>query len=50
MNLVETGGHAKHLARSGTITVNGQPENRPGRKLQIGDRVAVDGQETVVDR
>ncbi|MCK6491101.1 MAG: RNA-binding S4 domain-containing protein, partial [Planctomycetes bacterium] len=31
--LAPSGGAAKHLARSGTVQVNGQAEDRPGRKL-----------------
>lgn len=46
----ETGGAAKALARSGTVTVNGQPEDRPGRKLAKGDVVAVGDQTFTVDR
>lgn len=47
-DLAPTGGAAKHLARSGTVTVNGAAEDRPGRKLHVGDRVAVDGCELIV--
>ncbi len=39
--LAPTGGAAKHLVRGGGITVNGQPEDRPGRKLHAGDVVKV---------
>jgi ribosome-associated protein len=38
-----TGGSAKVMAREGGCTVNGEPENRPGRKLHDGDQVAVGG-------
>lgn len=38
-----TGGQAKYLVRSGTVTVNGEVETRPGRKLRAGDRFAVEG-------
>ncbi|MBA3846858.1 MAG: RNA-binding S4 domain-containing protein [Planctomycetes bacterium] len=34
-----TGGQAKMLARGGDVRVNGQPEQRPGRKLRTGDVV-----------
>ena len=43
--LVETGGHAKHIVRSGTVTVNGTTETQPGKKLREGDRFAVAGGE-----
>jgi ribosome-associated protein len=50
MDVAQTGGHAKALVRSGVVRVNGQPDDRPGRKLAIGDRVEVEGQTLVVDR
>lgn len=39
--LADSGGQAKHLVREGTVTVNGAPETRPGRKLNPGDRFRV---------
>lgn len=48
VGLAESGGQAKHLVRTSTITVNGTAELRPGRKLVAGDRFAVDGQEWVI--
>ena len=42
--LVETGGQAKHVVRAGQASVNGEVENRPGRKLVAGDRFQVEGQ------
>lgn len=47
--LAPSGGAAKHLARSGTVQVNGQAEDRPGRKLHQGDTVAVAGTTLVVE-
>jgi len=41
--LAESGGQAKHLVRSGTVTVNGVAETHPGRKLIAGDRFATQG-------
>lgn len=41
--VADTGGHAKALIASGTITVNSEPEMRRGRKLRPGDRVAIPG-------
>ena len=41
--LAGSGGQAKHLVRSGTVTVNGAVETQPGRKLHVGDRFAVTG-------
>jgi ribosome-associated protein len=46
--LAESGGQAKRLVRDGGITVNGQVERRPGRKLVAGDRIALGGQEWVI--
>jgi ribosome-associated protein len=49
--LAGSGGQAKHLARSGTVSVNGTPETRPGRKLVPGDRFqAGDGSEWTVTK
>ena len=36
--LADTGGMAKAMAREGDLLVNGVAENRPGRKLRLGDR------------
>jgi ribosome-associated protein len=40
----DTGGQAKHLVRSGQVTVNGAVETQPGRKLFPGDRFRVQGE------
>ena len=48
-SLAPTGGAAKHTVRAGGITVNGTPEERPGRKLHAGDIVVVGGQTVTVD-
>ena len=44
--LVDSGGEAKALLASGTVTVNGEPETRRGRQLEAGDVVAA-GDQTV---
>jgi len=49
LQLADSGGAAKHLARSGVATVNGTSENRPGRKLHAGDVVVIAGTRHVVD-
>ena len=41
-NLVDSGGHAKHLIKEGWVTVNGEVETRRGRKLRVGDVVSSD--------
>ena len=42
--LAGSGGQAKHLVRAGSVTVNGQLEIQPGRKLVVGDRFQVAGE------
>jgi ribosome-associated protein len=44
----QTGGEAKHLIKSGAVSVNGRPESRRARKIVPGDRVAVGGMLLVV--
>lgn len=39
--LAGSGGQAKHLVRGGAVSVNGAPELHPGRRLRVGDRLAV---------
>ncbi|MFL0554815.1 S4 domain-containing protein YaaA [Paenibacillus barengoltzii] len=40
---VPTGGMAKAILQEGAVKVNGEPEERRGRKLYPGDRVEVEG-------
>ncbi|GAB6990943.1 S4 domain-containing protein YaaA [Paenibacillus pini] len=49
-NCVSTGGMAKALLQEGIVFVNGEPEERRGRKLYHGDKVTVtdNGEFTVV--
>ena len=37
--MVSSGGEAKILIKSGSVKVNGEIENRRGRKLNKGDKV-----------
>jgi ribosome-associated protein len=46
--LVGTGGEAKFRIQRGDVRVNGELEQRRGRKLEPGDRVQLAGQEHVV--
>jgi len=46
--LTGSGGQAKQLIRAGDVTVNGEPESRPGRKLRSGDRFRVSGEEWTI--
>lgn len=39
--VAETGGRAKLMIRSGEVAVNGQREERRGRKLREGDAVQI---------
>lgn len=49
LELAPTGGQSKAFVRDGGIIVNGEPENRPGRKLRQGDIISVGDQEFEVD-
>jgi ribosome-associated protein len=46
--VVQSGGEAKHLIKSGDVLVNGQVEVRRGLKLKAGDVVAVLGRQLKV--
>jgi ribosome-associated protein len=40
---ISTGGQAKPFLQETKIMINGEPDNRRGRKLYAGDRVEVEG-------
>lgn len=42
--LCATGGEAKWAVDEGRVIVNGEPESRRRRKLNVGDEVVMDGQ------
>ena len=46
--IVSTGGEAKLRIKEMDIVVNGEKENRRGRKLYPGDTVTVEGRKLVV--
>ena len=46
---VFTGGEAKQRIQTGDVRVNGTVETRRGRQLIAGDRVVLDGEESVVE-
>ena len=46
--LVGSGGEAKVRIQGGEVQVNGEVETRRRRKLVDGDRVEIDGQESIV--
>ncbi|WP_268912196.1 S4 domain-containing protein YaaA [Lentilactobacillus sp. SPB1-3] len=39
--IISTGGQAKWYLRETAVDVNGEPENRRGKKLRDGDNVSV---------
>jgi len=41
---VQSGGEAKHRMHEFDIKINGEPENRRGRKIFPGDRVEINGE------
>lgn len=49
MDIVQSGGEAKHLIHTFSIQVNGVDDNRRGRKLYAGDVVVVNGNTYDVD-
>ncbi|GAY72465.1 S4 domain-containing protein YaaA [Lentilactobacillus kosonis] len=40
-SVISTGGQAKWYLRETAVDVNGEPENRRGKKLRDGDNVSV---------
>ena len=48
MNVVSSGGEAKHRIQDGQVQVNGEVDTRRGRKLRTGDQVEVDGKQFTV--
>lgn len=40
---ISTGGHAKFFLQETKVLINGEADNRRGRKLYAGDKVEVDG-------
>ena len=46
--IVSTGGEAKLKIKEMDIVVNGEKENRRGRKLDPGDKVKIEGKTYVV--
>lgn len=45
---ISTGGQAKFFLQETAIHINGEPDNRRGRKLYVGDKVEVEGCGTFV--
>ncbi|QHT63681.1 S4 domain-containing protein YaaA [Paenibacillus lycopersici] len=40
---IDTGGAAKFFLQENEVVVNGEPDNRRGRKLYVGDKVDIKG-------
>ena len=47
--IINTGGQAKFFLSDNTVLVNGEEENRRGRKLYHGDRIQVQNQSFLID-
>ena len=47
VDAVATGAQVKDVLLTGTVRVNGEPEDRRGRQLRRGDVVGVEGMEDV---
>jgi ribosome-associated protein len=47
VDAIPTGAQVKDVLFSGTVLVNGEPEERRGRQLRRGDVVTVEGMEDV---
>ena len=47
--IAATGGQAKYLVKELDITVNGEKEDRRGRKLYSGDEVVIDGRKYIIE-
>lgn len=48
LDAVPSGGNVKAFLGSETILVNGEPENRRGKKLRPGDKIKVGANEEIV--
>ncbi len=48
VDAVPTGAQVKDVLLTGTVRVNGEPEDRRGRQVRRGDVVSVEGMEDVV--
>lgn len=44
-DFISTGGEAKYAVKELAITVNGETENRRGRKLRVNDWVIIEGKQ-----
>ena len=47
--IIDTGGQAKYFLSENVVLVNGEEDNRRGRKLYHGDKVQIQGQTFLID-
>ena len=47
--IIDTGGQAKWFLNENAVLVNGEEENRRGRKLYHGDQILVKNQSFIID-
>ena len=47
--VIDTGGQAKFFLSENTVLVNGEEENRRGRKLYHGDSIQIQNQTFLID-
>jgi len=47
--IIDTGGQAKYFLSENIVLVNGEEDNRRGRKLYHGDQIQVLGQTFLID-
>lgn len=47
--IIDTGGQAKYYLQENEVLVNGELENRRGRKLYPGDKIEVENQTFMVE-
>ena len=47
--IIDTGGQAKYFLSENVVLVNGEEDNRRGRKLYHGDKIQVQGQVFLID-
>ncbi|HHW99632.1 MAG TPA: S4 domain-containing protein YaaA [Firmicutes bacterium] len=48
LDYISSGGESRFFLQENLVTVNGQREDRRGRKLYVGDRLTIAGQEIVL--
>ena len=49
VGIIDTGGQAKWFLSENAVLVNGEEENRRGRKLYHGDQILVQNQPFIID-